>query len=241
MAILHSWAEFRRYFSEGIEGGASLTFAASGSTITRASGSFLSAPKVNGGTGAVQIGDTWEQTGTSSNDGVLGIVSNVTSTVVTLSGATLANEGPVAATYRSCALDPDETPRFPYENVRAGSIGSITGMPSPYTGIQQVLTVNAGAADASAGVDEYHWYLSKRTDEPTKMLWTAIQYVDGSSNTFSGSVFLTPTALYADLYSLTVNNEDLSAALRNVHLYCVRVSDGAIQWLDLYLAAQGLA
>lgn len=243
MAILGSFAEFRRLFSREVEETASFSFVNGTSRITRASGSFLSMPKANGGGNATMWpGSTIEVTGTTSNNGIL-TATDIQAGYVEVN-ETLTTEGPVSCTLRGVPRGNDDLPEWPLSNVRANSFdGGIVGMPAPYTGLVITLVANGTAgsptADAAAGTDEYHWYLSQRTDEPARQLWSATPYVDGTSSTYSGAILIGPTALNASLYDLSIDSEDLAAVLRHVHLYCLRISDGAIQGLDLYRAAQG--
>jgi hypothetical protein len=237
--ILGSWSDFRRYFSREVEETASFSFVNGTSRLERAAGSFLSMPKTNGGAAAAMQSDSViEVTGTVSNDAIY-TATNITATYVELAEAPVT-EGPVTCTVRAVPRDLDHTPEWPLIDMRAlGFDGGLTGMPSPFTAAVASLTANSTAADATAGADEYHWYLSQRTDDPTKQFWALKQFTGSSSLTFSGAVVLTPTTLFTNLYDVAVDNEELAPALKYVHLYCVRVLDGAIQWLDLYRAAQG--
>lgn len=240
MAILGSFAEFRRYFSREVEETASFTFDNATGRVTRASGSFLSMPSSSGGAAlAMQSGSILEVTGTASNNHVFNAIE-IAASYVRLGGSTVTNEGPVSCTIRAVPRDNDDLPTWPVSDVRGlGFDGGITGMSAPYTGGTITLTANSTTADSVAGTDEYHWYLSQRTDDPAKQLWLITPYVDGTANTYSGSVILGPSALNLASYDLSIDSEDLSAVLRNVHIYCLRVLDGAIQWLDLFRAAQG--
>lgn len=239
MAILGSFAEFRRYFSREVEETTSFEFVASGNELTRAAGSFLSMPSSSGGANiAMQANSVIEVTGTTSNDGIYN-AETIAAGSVTLA-ETPTNEGPLTCTIKAVPRDVDDLPNWPLVDVRGlGFDGGITGMPAPYTGLNVTLTANSTAADSVAGTDEYHWYLSQRTDEPARKLWNITPYVDGTSNTYSGSVIIGPTALNVANYDLSVDSDDLAAVLRHVHLYVMRITDGAIQWLDLYRAAQG--
>lgn len=70
-------------------GGRTLTFAAAGKTITASTGSFI--------TDGYALGMRVTGAGTSSNNGDLGLITNITATVLTVDG-TLVNEGPLSST-----------------------------------------------------------------------------------------------------------------------------------------------
>jgi hypothetical protein len=71
-----------------VTAGASLTFVAASHTVTRAAGSYL--------TDDIATGDVIYCSGSASNNGTLGVASNVTGTVITFA-AGLVNEGPTSA------------------------------------------------------------------------------------------------------------------------------------------------
>jgi hypothetical protein len=71
-----------------VTAGASLTFAASGHTITRAAGSYV--------TDDIAAGDVIYCSGSASNNGALGVASSATATVITFASG-LVNEGPTSA------------------------------------------------------------------------------------------------------------------------------------------------
>ena len=105
-------------------------------------------------------------------------------------------------------------------------------------------------ADAVPGVDEYDWWVSQRTSVDADMY---LQVLQGRPDvgappgaTYSGALLLVPTPrFYTDL-GFPSNIDDPTDVLpgfseahsrillKNVHVYCRRRSDGAIQWCDVY-------
>jgi hypothetical protein len=135
-------------------------------------------------------------------------------------------------------IDPDGIEGWPVANVRAGGFDAgFTGFTVPYDGNPMTITINAGAADASPGVDEYDWYLSQRTDEASNQYFTIVQAPDSGGQSFSGSVVLDITTLAQTEFGITPGTILTSAQLvnlfRKMSLYVQRRSDDAIQWVDL--------
>lgn len=241
--IIGSYSDFRWQFAETIEeSGVSLTFSdADPDTITRASGSFT----LQG----YQEAMTVEPNGTANNDAVYTVAeSGVASTVLTLvDGDAVTAEGPVTADIKGYFRDIDGWAEFPgpnatYSNnlVRASGFDGGISIVSVSSDFTTRLTVNASAADSVFGTDEYDWYLSDRTDDPGKRFLDIVQRPSSGGNSYSGSVDISLSALC--LSELGINpattpltQSELAICFKFAHLYCRRVSDGAIQWVDLYL------
>ncbi len=120
--------------------------------------------------------------------------------------------------------------------VRAnGFAGGFSGIPGSAVGQNFLVSVNGQAPDAVAGVDEYDWYLSQRTDDPAKQWLSCATAHFLGANTYSGTVLIATTALAnAELgLGLTLTVEQQIEVFRFCHLYCRRRPDGAIQWVDL--------
>lgn len=101
-------------------------------------------------------------------------------------------------------------------------------LPSGFaTGTPWVITINAGANDAVAGVDEYTWYLSQRTDDPLKQYFT-IAHPNVLPATRSGTVNIYFSAFGQSVYGF-VDTTVIPIIFRNVDLYVQRISDDAIQ------------
>lgn len=152
-------------------------------------------------------------------------------------------------------LDLDGNRPWPLASVRSPSFdGGIRGMTSSTTlafgvgiaigvafrdGFANFNGAGSAVADAVAGVDEYDWWVSQRTIDPAKMYLAVTQYVLNPALTYSGSISLRTTALAradigiaSDVVALTTMQA--RRLYKNVHVYCRRRSDGAIQWADVY-------
>ena len=138
----------------------------------------------------------------------------------------------------------DGMPEWPASYVRLAASGfgdtgtTITGVPTPYAGTFFRVTCNAGAADAVAGVDEYDWYLSQRTDQ-TALQNLAIWNGAVGSNTYSGTARILHTAAAESAFGFTATTVTpgvIPLLFRHCYLYVQRRSDSAIQWIDLLRA-----
>lgn len=232
--VISNWTTFRyAYATKAVTSAVSLTYVAGApATITRGAGSFISDGFVGGMT--VDI------TGTASNN-YRHTVSSVSALTLTLAaGDTLTAEGPVSSSLLGALRDPDGIETWPLANVRAsGFSAGFTGITKPIYSVPFNVTVDA-AADSPAGTDRYDWYVSQRTDSTATRYFTPSQFASGA-NTYSGILTLTPTAqLVSDLaptdlgggaYLLSI--DDSIRAFNMLHIYCRRISDGAIQWLDV--------
>ena len=193
----------------------------------------------------------WIANGTANNDAIEYRVTTVTAAQLTLEhSGEVTSETAVSRTYVAFHRDTDGMPRFPGPRdstnlIRSGGFtGGITGAPFPYLGVAFQVTCNSTADDSVAGTDEYDWYLSQRTDDPAKQYWLALDYNPGGGNTASGTISLVHSALATS--ELGVVDGPLPAQqyhdlLYKVALYVRRISDGAIQWLDLHKALTGNA
>jgi hypothetical protein len=103
--------------------------------------------------------------------------------------------------------------------------------------------------DAVPGVDEYDWWVSQRTSVDADMFLSVSQAQPDvgapPGATYSGAIRLDATPrFYADMGLLTENLSDPGEGslagrngrilFKNVHVYCRRRSDGAIQWANVY-------
>lgn len=245
MSILAQHTHFRRQFAIKGSTSASLTFVSgSPDTITRAAGDF---------TADGHLADhSLDVVGTTNNDGRWPVASVAALTITLTTSTALTNEGPVACTLTSSFIDDDGYDRWPLTYVRlagsgfgaasgSGNPGStITGVPTPYAGSPFTVTCNAVAADAVRGVDEYRWYLSQRTDTPASQHLDIYQLASTPTQSFSGTVRIVHTALAQSAFGFTGSSDftpDMVPLLfRNCHLYVQRISDNAIQWVDLLRA-----
>lgn len=248
MTILTRYDAFRIAFAEApITLTTSATFAVGmdNDSIALASGTF------SGVTADMSL----SVVGSANNDfGALRIDRfNVTKTTALITEAGLLTaEGPVSVEIQARYLDLMYLPEWPGPFALGSNLVRANGFDQgiqitsglPYGGGTIVCTVNGEAADASPGVDEYDWYLSQRTDDADKQFLTIINKPMVGMSTYSGTVQLTHTvaaenSVGADFGASTgmVTSDHRKRLLNFCHLYCRRRSDGAIQWLDLLLAA----
>ncbi len=248
MAVQPTWSQFRYLFAIG--GATSnqllgrttnlLTYIAGPpARITQAAGNFVTDHHVGG--------MYTDITGTALNDSRV-LLASASAFQLTLDASeTLQAEGPINSTVESIFRDVDATESFPSvehpttDLVRSGGFdGGFTGIDKPYTGPPMTISINGGAADAVFGVADYHWYLSQRTDEPTEQYLTCVQKADSGGNSYSGTVLVNRTELANKELQITTtpNMNQVRGLFINCHLHVKRVSDGAIQWVDLYREMQ---
>jgi len=243
--ISPTWSAFRTHFAQrGNALGRSVSFTASPNEITQLTGSF-----VDDGFLATQEADV---IGSSNNDGqkAFTVVSVAALTMVV--SETPTAEGPVVVDMHGGWYDTEGTPEWPgvfaaeagrTNLMRASSFtGSMTGMPQPYLNASPgyiELTLSGFTSDSVAFTPEYRWYLSQGTDVTAKQYWTLTGKPNLVGTSYSGIIRLTQTALATAEFTATPTIEDAPGLLRNAHVYVQRVSDGAIQWLDLYKESRG--
>lgn len=143
------------------------------------------------------------------------------------------------------SIDPDGLEEWPVAKVRSGGFtGGISGIAKPITAFPITLSVNAQANDAVAGVHEYDWYVSQRTDDPDRQFFT-VTNADVAPNTKSGTIVLSLTGTAADTIGIitpgfdvtdNVNEEHLIILCKYVTIYVQRRSDDAIQLVNLLQA-----
>lgn len=181
--------------------------------------------------------------GSAVNDGIFHSQA-VSATAITLVPSdALTNEGPVLCTITFQPLDPDGYESWPVDLVRLpgsgfGNAGStLTGLPKTppfYSHSSYTISCNAGAADAVPGTDEYDWYVSQRTDDPTIQAISVDPAPLSGGDSFSGSVVLTFEPSLLNLAAPPdLDSGDIVRVFKNVHVYVQRKSDKAIQWVDL--------
>jgi hypothetical protein len=248
MAVQPTWNQFRFVFALG--GATSNKLLGSTTTlltfipgtparITRAAGSFITDGHVGG-----MYTDVF---GSGLNDGRYLLDVGFTFTLRLAPGETLQAEGPVNATVASIFRELDQTESFPSEEhpttnlVRSGGFDAgFTGIDKPYLWQTMTVTVNNQAADAVYGVSDYHWYLTQRTDDASVQYLSIVQKPDSGGQSFSGTVLIDHTATATAELGITgiPTMAQLRGLFIHTELYCKRVSDGAIQWVDLYREMQ---
>lgn len=231
--IITNFSTFRWQFSEHSHSVISATFTSTTpGLIQRASGDFLAEGAQDGMYAAVANAANDENNGRF-------LIDSVAVDILTLDVAhLLVAEGVTAGVVIDCAFyDADGLPTWPLALVRSGGFdGGLTGVPAWYEGTKITVTCNAGAADAVLGTDEFDWYLSQRTDDPTKQYLSITQKPTSGGNSFSGSVEILHTALATSHLGAVYEPRVVSEIMKHVHLYARRRSDGAIQWINLHKA-----
>lgn len=142
--------------------------------------------------------------------------------------------------------DADGFETFAVEDLRAGGFAALAvGLSLSTTLVAGfVVTANGNLPDAVPGVDEYDWYVSQPSGT-SALLAVAENAAELPGDTMSGAIRLTGSAEgLAEMAGLTGSSATAFTAaladifLGNVHVYCRRRSDGAIQWSDLRAIAE---
>lgn len=243
MALYTTWSQFRLAF--GI--GGSVTNQLLGSTattmtfsagpppvVTRAAGSFIFDKHV--------AGMYTDITGTALNDGRYLLV-DVQALQLTFSDDAALQAEVIASTATSVYRDVNQVVSYPSELhpttnlVRlVGFTDTITGIAKPYIGVTMNVSCNGGAPDAVYGVHRYHWYLSQRTDDPAKQFLAVAQKPDAGLSSYSGSITIGHTALATSELGISgaPDMNQVRELFKMCDLYCKQVSDGGIQYVNLY-------
>lgn len=135
-------------------------------------------------------------------------------------------------------IDIDGFEVFPVAKLRSGGFTGLTLVSSPANEVPFIVTCNAQAVDGGAAFD---WWLSQRTDDPTKQYLLITQAAANKSGTVSITFAPTgspPFRVSQLLPEVTDPIEFLEAGNRkliykNCHLYVQRRSDKAYQWMTL--------
>lgn len=140
------------------------------------------------------------------------------------------------ATSSTPALDGLE--EWPVAELGSGGFTEgFSGISKPITSLPITISCNGGGDDSGT---TYRWYLSQRTDDPTKQFLS----ITHPSALQTGSVVLALTALAVSALGLagataTLTEGDLIRLLKHVDLYVQRASDKAIQHVLLLQATLG--
>ena len=91
-----------------------------------------------------------------------------------------------------------------------------------------------GTNDAVAGVDEYDWYLSQRSDVTTKQ-YLSVSRNDPLPNTMSARISVNITALATGLQygTIPLSIKDILALFTDVEVYVLTKATGAIRHMAL--------
>lgn len=132
---------------------------------------------------------------------------------------------------------------WPNDYVRINSFTTFN-LPRPITQPSFTVTVNPaspgdliGADDAVAGTDEYNWYVAMRTDDTARQ-HLSVSQVANKSGTLQFGVTSVAEDLIPNVDGTTHLDEiDLHLLYRNVWIYVQRVSDDAVQLIELLTAS----
>jgi len=246
MAVIPTWSQFRFLFGIGgissnqLYGSTFGTFTyAPGppATISQVAGDFTADGHLSG----MRV----EVLSAPLNSGRY-TLANVAPLVLTLSSPDTLQAEVVSSVLASVYRDANEVESFPADFhpisnlVRSGGFDAgFTGIPKPFDGSDFTVSCNGGAPDSVFSVGEYHWYLSAKSDDPAKKYLDIAQEPDTFTQSFSGSVRISRTqASIDDIGAGSVTTEMVRGILIHCYLYCQRRSDGAIQWVNLYLEQQ---
>jgi hypothetical protein len=228
--ICPTFSTFRWVFATRARSTITATFAAN--TLTRVAGDFAADGVVAGM--SVNVSGA-----TNAANNVRTVITNVAALVLTVADNFAVPEGPTAGVVAECVqYDGDGLETWPVANVRAGGFDDgFTNATTVYTmgNYLKLIPVGVSGVDAVLGVDEYDWYVSQQSDDPAAQLWSITNEPSDATNSRSGQLRLQSTALATTEFpGVTVCTPDATALLfRNVHVYCRRISDGAIQWIDM--------
>lgn len=148
-----------------------------------------------------QVGQRVQVVGSSSNDGYF-TISSIPTTDELRVAETINDEGPLTSgvDFDGVFIDPGGYERFPADKVNpaVNGLGQLTQLPTPWTPlvVPNVLKVNAAyTQDATPFVDEYDWFVSQRTEDPSKQLLEFTDRPPVSGDTFSGIIGIEITTL----------------------------------------------
>ena len=228
--ILAPYSDLRRHFAIGAgTSGASLTFTAATSIISRPSGSFVA--------DGYEVGMTLDAFGTASNDGRY-TISAVAALALTVE-ETLVNETVTAGLW-GCFYELDGMERWPITKLHTAGFDAAPSMSTrPFSPLPITLSCNAGVTDVVAGTT-YKWYLSQRTDIAANRYLLATH----EDSTKTGTVQLALTSLAVTTLGLADTTSPLNAGQRahvfkHCRLFVQRASDRAVQAYDLLSLSEG--
>ena len=146
--------------------------------------------------------------------------------------------------------DGDGVDRWQLEKVREtgsgfGDAGStMTGVAAPVSVAGgSDLTANAGASDAAAYTDDYDWFVSQQTQVHASRFLDVSEVTESDGLTpISGTINIAASAVAVSEFTIDAAGftaEQLANVYRDSYAYVMRLSDGAIQLLDLTGAVLG--
>lgn len=180
-------------------------------------------------------------------------VESVLGAALTTVETTVVNEGPIApANCDGVTFDNSGFEVWPVALMRAGGPAFDDGISGfntvPYVNATLTLTAETGGSDAVYNTDEYDWYLSQRTDTPGIQYLSIIKGADTAGPvSHSEEVQLAPTAFAATKFGFTLGDglpldpNIVRMLFNHCDLYVRRISDGAIQRVDLLEAIMAVS
>jgi hypothetical protein len=132
----------------------------------------------------------------------------------------------------------DGFPEWPYTEIRAGGFDDGLTIDDPtdvnlFT-TELNITCNAFASDAVAGVDDFDWFVSQRTDVVASQYFTVSAYAANKSGSITLTAVIANTATLlpaaTELEDYT-GDDSLKLLFRDVAVYVQRRSDKAYQWI----------
>ena len=116
---------------------------------------------------------------------------------------------------------------WPVANVGQAGFTGLTRSTVPVTFPITLHATGSLNADSSFGVDEFDWYLSQRTDDPSDQ-YLSITVVTPTTVSYSGSIQISKTSLGTATYP-GVTEDDLIGLFRHVDIYVQKRSNNLIQ------------
>ena len=141
----------------------------------------------------------------------------------------------------STSYDADGMKHFDHNNVEQ-FVPRFNLTSSPVDFPFQVLASNAYTSDATYGVDEYDWYLSNRVHDGSFLY--LYQLTDGTMTSYSGKIYMEVNPDISHLIPAfaqggAMTQGELYKLFNNSFLWCHRVSDHAVDCIDLWALLVG--
>ena len=210
-------------------------------------------------TPSLEVGMRLTIAGSASNNRAYTIASFSGDFDIFVEEDTVVAEGPVAlGSIEGMFFNDTGFPTWPVQYMRVGDTAvpfadgidelGLMGVPistAPYDGGTVLMSPIGFLGDSVLNVDEYDWHLAQRTDDPAKKYFDVAQKANVGGQSFSGTCEVTPSALAQSKFGFTPGagpiDPDITRTLfRGTQLYVRRVSDQAIQRLDMLPRMLGL-
>ncbi len=229
MTILYQYSAFRTQFATVARTtGVSLTYdhVSMPNTVTRVSGSFV--------TDGFVAGQSLDVSGTTDSDARYTIATVAALTITLITGEQFNSSETIVSSLTGATYELDGAETWPQALVRANGFSSTFALtPRPITIFPAQLTCNALVTDATAG-SSYKWFIRQPQVEPALQWITATHASALSTGTIA--IDLTGPA-ETDIGAVTLTKltfEQQLRLLKGVTVFVKRLSDGAIQFVDLF-------